>query len=375
MGFLGNDLQPVYYEAGVLFYRRNESWIPVDIATLAPDIESLPGRASVEFANGTMRVYVNDWPNNTLWVTIVSKFDGEPPFTSRPTQTVVWPGSQGPLDNPPPVISSQGHYAFLKRQDAPASNAVAEDPVISQEVLVVGPANGNGRVEVVLDEPGEGSPNPAAARSLGAVGFSGDGRYIAARHRYFLEGDRKPRDSVKVFDVSEIVRDSKKSSSSGQKFTLERPARLVGNAIGNTWWSPPLSVLASADDRKHWLFAWIFGPRLEVLSAEPDGKLSLQRSLHTGMESTYRIAFSPDGRFVFAQAFAGLGSVSVRVWDLSDVWTQIIANAIGNERSVRQFVCHVASFEEPQGDQLTPEEQQAWDVLAQPCRGQRGPGT
>jgi hypothetical protein len=375
VGFLGNDLQPVYYEAGVLFYRRNESWIPVDIATLVPDLESLPGRASVEFANGTMRVYVNDWLNNTLWVTIVSKFDGEPPFTSRPTQMVVWPGSQGPLDNPPPIISSQGDYAFLKRQDAPTSDAPAEDALRSQEVLVVGPANGHGRVEVVLDESGEGSRNPAAARSAGAIGFSGEGRYIAARHPYFLKGDQKPKDSVKVFDVSEIIQDNEKSGG-GQKFTLEQPARLTGNAIGNAWWSPPLGVLASTDNRTHWLFAWIFGPTLAVLSAEPEGKLSLQRSLHTGMESTYRIAFSPDGRFVFAQAFAGFGIVSARVWDLSDVWTQIVANAIGDERSVRQFVCHVASFEEPQGDQLTPEEKQAWDVVAQPCPKTAGqPGT
>ena len=69
----------------------------------------------------------------------------------------------------------------------------------------------------------------------------------------------------------------------------------------------------------------------------------------------YRMEFSRDGRFLFAQSFAGIGRVNARVWDLSNVWETTIANAINNNIFLRELVCHVAAIE-PDGDHFTENE-------------------
>jgi hypothetical protein len=126
-----------------------------------------------------------------------------------------------------------------------------------------------------------------------------------------------------------------------------------------------------------WRFALGLDSRLDVLSGKPGRALSELRLLRTGMENPYRIEFSRNGRFLFAQTHAGLGRVSARIWDIGDsseesdasaiTWKNAVGKAVREEHLLRQLVCHVASIEGPQGDQLSPEELRTWGINTQPC--------
>jgi hypothetical protein len=348
VGFLGEDNEPIYYREGILYYRRGEEWKSVDVNTLIRGrddhgIDSLPGIVSVDFIDGVMRVFVGDWPNNMIFVTIVkSQADAEPPFVASDTRKVEWPMSEGPVNLAPPIFSSQANYAYLERKPAePSSDQTesiqSENPGSNLVLVIGGP---EGRVSVSLDDvQQERSPVLAAAPTRGVLGFSEDGRYIAARHRGL----------VRVFDVANLNQDPM-----GRTFIRDRwngPAR---DGRGTTWFSPPLGVRAG-DAGGNWLFAWASEPGLEVLSGLPAETLSRSQRpnlLLAGMENVYRIEFSRDGRFLFAQAFAGRGRMYARVWDLTKVWEATITNAIENRPSLRELVCHIASIE-PNGDQFT----------------------
>jgi hypothetical protein len=234
VGFLDGESDPVYYEDGMLLYRRNGDWIPVDIAILVPEIEndtSIRGKASVDFAGGAMRVSINDWPANEISLAVIkSKPGSEPPFAASPMKKVNWPASTGPQDNPPPIFSSAGDFAYLERQSVTShADRQADGARRSQEVLVVGTANGNR--QIIFDKPEKGSHSRAFTPSPGAIGFSEDGRSIAAGHRYFIGNNAEAHYSVKVFPVADLTGDrgDEMVGPGGLAFSWDRPTGLIAN--------------------------------------------------------------------------------------------------------------------------------------------------
>src|SRR5215472_16764533 len=89
---------------------RDEDWKSVDVNTLirgvhGRGIDSLPGIASVDFIDGVMRVFVNDWPNNTMFVTVIkSQMDADHTFAASETRKIEWPLSEGPVNLAPPIF-------------------------------------------------------------------------------------------------------------------------------------------------------------------------------------------------------------------------------------------------------------------------------
>jgi hypothetical protein len=85
------------------------------------------------------------------------------------------------------------------------------------------------------------------------------------------------------------------AGSSGSRQPRRQPARrdIPG------WFSPPLGMLAQ-DHGGKWLFAWVFGSGLEVVSGVSGHELwPACGLLLTGMENTSRLRFSRDGRSCF----------------------------------------------------------------------------
>ena len=234
---------------GILYYRRHDDWNFVDVSSLVrglhgSGIDGLPGSATVEFTNGTMRVLIGNWSENRIFVTVIKLQSGsEPPFTASDTETVAWPRSQSPVDNPQPIFSSKGSYAYLERIEAAPDigltrSAQATGPG-SNLILVLGPPPG---ARLPLDGlRGQSSPLPAAAPVRGVIGFSGDGRYVGVRQF----------DWVRVFDVANIDRDLE-----GLTFRRNRSAEFVRPPTF-TWFSPPLGIWASGSN---WMFAWTSEP-------------------------------------------------------------------------------------------------------------------
>jgi hypothetical protein len=363
VGFFGEGHEPVYYREGILYYRRDGDWGLVDVNTLVRGLDDLSGIASVDFINGVMRVSVSDWPSNKMTVTLVkSQADTEPPFASSDTRKVEWPPSEGPVDNAPPIFSSEANYAYIERQAA-ASDTDGSEPAESVNpgsklVLVLGAAGGE--VPLPLDDPHQtSSPLPAAAPARGVIGFSEDGRYLGARHDGF----------VRVFDVAQADQNAK-----GLTFGWDRSYSPPRRGRGARWYAPPLGVLAG-DNGGKWHFAWDSDPGLDVLSGLPGQALSRSQRpnlLLAGMESVQRIEFSRDGRFLFAHAFvpgAGARMVYARVWDLTKAWDATITKAIHNQPLLHELVCHIAAIE-PDGDQFTNNElkTEIGEKWEQPCR-------
>ncbi len=364
VGFLGEDHKPVYYKEGILYYYLGKDVQFIDIATLIPEfnghgLDDLNGIASVDFMNGTMRVSINNWPSNEMFVTFIKlQRNKHPNFTSTEIMRVTWPKSKGPLFNAPPIFSSNSDYAYLERKPAGSSSNDTESSESvdagSNLVLVLGTRKGE--VPVSLDNPHRKSPPvPAVAPARGAMGFSEEGRYVAARHL----------GSVRVFDVANVGPDSQ-----GIEFSWSDFSGRDRNVTGRSWYSPPIGLLPG-DRGSEWLFAWTSGSGLEVLSGLPGGSLSRSQRpnlLLAGMENVYRIDFSRDGRFLFALSYAGFGKVYARVWDLKRNWNTTVANAIANDLSLQKLVCHVAGIE-PEGDRFTENEQKTeiGENWAQPC--------
>jgi hypothetical protein len=228
----------------------------------------------------------------------------------------------------------------------------------SNLVLMLG--SGGDQVPLALDDRHQKSLSvPAAAPLRGVIGFSEDGRYLGARY----DG------VVRVFDVANAGEDPKGLTF----FAWNRSDGSARDGRGMGWFSPPLGLLGG-DNGRDWLFAWASYPGVEVLSGMPGQALAPSRRpdlLLAGMENVYRIDFSRDGRFLFAQSFTRIGGtrmVYARVWDLTKAWDATITQAINNRTFLQRLVCHIAAIE-PDGDHFTNNELkteigEGWE---QPC--------
>jgi hypothetical protein len=167
---------------------------------------------------------------------------------------------------------------------------------------------------------------------------------------------------VNVFDVGRIGQEPE-----GLKFFWGGVTVRDRVAMG-AWYAPPIGILPG-DGVRDWVFAWTIGPGIDLLSGLPGQALSERPSLLlAGMENVYRIEFSRDSRFLFAQSYAGFGRVYARVWDLTRAWDATISKAIDQPASLRDLVCHVAGIE-PDGDRFTTNElkTEIGEQWSQPC--------
>jgi hypothetical protein len=343
IGFIDGFNEPVIHWQGFLYYKAEGNWqAPYDISkSLLGLDDSRPGSVFVEIIDGGLRVTINDWPRNRMWITRLVANPNARKDAPLLSNNGKWLPVNWTPGYPPPAISPNAEFA--------GSMSLVPDGQKAKVVLKLTSERG------AIDQPLATIEGSLPSPSWPSIGFTYDSNIMAVlstREATFRNlGDNNDFHTLKL----------------GQELN---PGPLGGSAFS----LPPLALMKPDSEMSRWRLAWRARNGIEVLAS--DGRASLTSSrppLLTDSDSPFRVlTFSKDGAFLFAMSQRFDGSMAVvRVWDLRASWSEMV-NSMKDRSDLKNLACRVAGIaaSETRGKNFaafTENEMREWGIGQQPC--------